>query len=655
MCGICGIASEHDITISEATVERMVASLAHRGPDSAGAVLLERAALAMARLAIIDRAGGEQPMASDDERLWLVFNGEVYNFGSLREELELLGHAFHTRSDTEVILRAYEQWGDAAVTRLKGMFAFALFDRRARRLLLARDRLGKKPLFYWRGPSELVFGSEIKAILQHPAVPREVNRAALPLFLAYGYIPDPETIFAGIHELPPGHTLVFTRGDMLIRPYWQAANLPAPDLPADQRMVIPLVREALEAAVRVRLVADVPLGAFLSGGLDSTAVVAMMANISDQPVKTFAIGFEGEPSFNELEHARLAANTFGTDHREFVVRPDAAELLPQLVWHYDQPFADSSAIPTFLVSKLAREHVTVALTGDGGDELFAGYDRFAAMRVSGVYRRLPAPLRSAVLAAARSMPESTSYRGPARRIRRFAESAALPFEEAYLDLVALMPDHAAHELLAEATTRTASAHTRAEFARVPHLDALGKLLHVNLRTYLAGDLLVKLDRASMAASLEARSPLLDEDLLALAARIPSGLKLHGLTTKQILKRAMVGIVPQAIVDRRKHGFGVPLGRWFRGPLAPLLDELLLGERALRRGFLRPDPVRRLVEEHRHGRRDHGHRLWSLLTFETWHRIFIDREIEEWSFATQPALLRWCESSRASMLVGRRSM
>jgi asparagine synthase (glutamine-hydrolysing) len=607
---------------------RMNASLAHRGPDDAGTAVFPDAALAMTRLSVIDLATGHQPLANEEQTCWIVYNGEVYNYRALREELAAKGHRFRTKSDTEVILRAYEAWGQDCVPRLRGMFAFAILDRRGGPaagplLFLARDRVGKKPLYYHQAPARFVFGSEIKALLAHPEVPGRVNRPAVPLYLTYGYVPAPETLFEGIAELPPGHTLLLKDGQVRLHEYWDVPcpTQAAPDLAEAE--VIPQLRALLEEAVRVRLVSDVPLGAFLSGGVDSTAVVALMARQGGAPVKTFAIGFEGEPSFNELEYSRQAARFYGTEHHEFVVQPDAIELLPRLIRHHDQPFADSSAIPTFLVSKLAREHVTVALTGDGGDELFAGYDRFAAARLAMTYRRLPGALRAALPGLLRSFSESTAYDGWVRRARRFVEHASLPLVEQYLAWVSVFQREFLNELVAGVGREDLARHVEGFFERVKEADPLSRLLYVNAKTYLPGDLLVKSDRMTMANSLEVRCPFLDHELLEYAAGIPSHLKLKGLTTKYILKRALEGLVPAEILRRKKHGFGAPVGRWFRTRLRDYVRTILLDPRALRRGYFREAALQRLLEEHQSGKRDHGHRLWALLTFELWHQVVID--------------------------------
>jgi asparagine synthase (glutamine-hydrolysing) len=639
MCGICGWVNFRSlIHTGQAIVADMNATLGHRGPDDAGAVTLGQSALAMSRLSIIDVATGHQPVANENETCWIVFNGEIYNFLDLRRDLEARGHRFHTRSDTEVVLHAYEEWGPGCVQRLRGMFAFAIEDRRTHagcshgngvlrepKLFLARDRVGKKPLYYYHDANCFVFGSELKAILAHPDVPRRVNCPAIPLYLTYGYVPAPQTMFEGVLELPPGHTLTVQGEQVTVRQYWDHDERSTTETSMTEGECVERLRELLEDAVRVRLVSEAPLGAFLSGGLDSTLIVALMTRILDQPVKTFAIGFVDDPSFNELEYARLAARTYGAQHHEFIVRPDAIELLPTLVWHYDQPFADSSAIATYLVAKLTGEYVTVALTGDGGDELFTGYERFAAARLAEYYCRTPRLLQIALARLMQTLPESTSYHGFARRVRRFVEHAALPLPQRYLGWVGIFPIDFLHPLLTDEMRVDPLGHFLAYFDQVANRESIEQLLSVNARTYLPGDLLVKTDRMTIANSLEARCPFLDQELLEFAARIPLELKLKGLTTKYILKKAAESLVPRDIIHRKKHGFGVPVGRWFRTSLKDYIRDVLLSPQTLCRGYFRENAVRRLLEEHQTGKRDHGHRLWALLTFEIWHRVFIDQK------------------------------
>jgi len=608
-------------------IGRMNSTLQHRGPDDEGIFTQGPVGLGNTRLAIIDLSpSGHQPMANEDESIWITFNGEIYNFPQLRERLEKRGHRFSSKGDTETILHLYEDYDTDCVQHLRGMFAFAIWDGRKRRLLLARDRVGQKPLYYFRHQNGLVFASEIKALLEHPEVPRRVNLKAIPLYLTYGYVPAPETIFEGIYKLPPGHIMTVQDEGLEVSEYWDLRDHHDQSILRPKKDYIKELCELLKEAVAIRLISDVPLGAFLSGGIDSTAVVAMMSELVGQPVQTFAIGFAGEPSFDELKYARLAAERYGTDHHEFVVKPKAIELLPRLLWHYDEPFADSSAIPTYLVSKLTRAHVTVALNGDGGDELFAGYERFAAARLAEVYRKTPRFIQRSLTRLLQMMPESTSYRGFVRRARRFVENAPLPLLERYLGWVAIFSDDLRESLLSTGQGIDIREHFANYLSRAEGLDPISQLLYLNAKTYLPEDLLIKADRMSMANSLEARSPFLDQELIRFAAEIPASLKLRGLTTKYILKKALRGLVPQEIIDRPKHGFGVPIGRWFRTDLRDYVRDILLSPEALRRGYFREEALHWLIQQHQEGKRDFGHQLWALLTFELWHRIFIDREI-----------------------------
>jgi asparagine synthase (glutamine-hydrolysing) len=641
MCGICGwidLTSGRDSRPVRSELKAMNSTLAHRGPDDSGTMVFGAAALGMTRLSIIDLAGGHQPMANETEDCWIVFNGEIYNFLDLRGELKARGYRFRTRSDTEVVLHAYEEWGADCVHHLRGMFAFALYDNRYSkdgskerplkmpRLFLARDRVGKKPLYYYTDGEHLIFGSEIKAILAHPSVCRRVKKSVLPLYLAYGYVPPSHTFFEDIYELPPAHTLTAQDGEINIGQYWKVPARRASDSALNERQCIERLRELFEQAVKIRLISDVPLGAFLSGGIDSSAIVAVMSRLMDEPVKTFAIGFSDDPSFNELKYARSVANRFRTDHHEFLVTPTAIELLPRLVWHYDQPFADSSAIPTYLVSKLTREHVTVALTGEGGDELFAGYNRFAAARIADLYRHMPQFLQTCMVDFLSVFPESTKYAGFVQRGRRFVDYASRPLSERYLGWVAIFHNGSIQDLLVDKPDVDPVSHFKTYFDDVHGLEQLDQLLAVNAKTGLPGDLLVKTDRMTMAHSLEARCPFLDQELFDFAAHLPGAFKLRGLTSKYILKKMLAGILPPEIIYRKKHGFGVPVGHWFRNSLKDYVRDLLLCPRALARGYFREESVRRLVEEHQSGKRDHGHRLWALLTFEIWHRVFIDQEM-----------------------------
>jgi asparagine synthase (glutamine-hydrolysing) len=625
MCGICGIVSRDGAPVEAAALGRMATALAHRGPDDHGLHVAGGAGLGHRRLAIIDLTpDGHQPMANEDGTVHVVFNGEIYNFLELRPHLEKRGHRFRSRSDTEVILHLYEEHGTDCLRHLRGMFAFAIWDAPRRRLFAARDRLGKKPLYYARTPGGLLFASEIKGVLAEGSVPRRPHAEALHHYLTYQCVPSPLTAFEGIERLPPAHFLIYEGGGLRVERYWRLAY--GPKLRAPDAELAAELRERLREAVRLRLVSDVPLGAFLSGGVDSSAVVALMSEAGGGPVRTFSIGFT-EEEFDELPYARQVAERFGTRHTEWVVEPRALEILPRLVWHFDEPFADPSAIPTWHVSRLAREQVTVALNGDGGDEAFAGYGRYLAndrtwrLEQSAprrAYRRARA-LAGAIRRAAR---RRTLPRGLRRALGRVS-----PEMENALRLCHFSPEEK-EALYSPAFAAAVGgidsfALLFAAAAASGAADFLDRTLAADVALYLPDDLLVKVDVASMAHALEARSPFLDHELMEFAARLPVDLKIRGGVGKYLLKRALADILPEPVLRRRKMGFGVPLARWFRGELREFVSDTLLGGRALARGYFRPAAVRALVEEHLRGREDRSNHLWDLTMLELWHRTFID--------------------------------
>ncbi len=633
MCGIAGVLAPAPIDapeVVEARLAEMVAAIRHRGPDGMGVWSDGTAGLGHARLAIIDLSpAAAQPMASDDGAVWLVHNGEIYNFPALREELIARGHRFRSRSDTEVIVEGYREWGEGVVARLRGMFAFALWDARARRLLLARDRLGQKPLYYrrgkgGRGDGAFLFGSEIKAILAWPGVAREPDLDAIHEYLTYQYVPAPKTAFVGIEALPPAHYMVVEAdGRARCARYWSLAE-PEAARPRPRAELEAEIRDRLEESVRLRLISDVPLGAFLSGGVDSAGVVAAMARASSGPVKTFTIGFE-DRTYDERRYARIVAERYGTDHHEFVVEPHALDILPRLVWHYGQPFADSSALPTWYVSEITRAHVTVALNGDGGDEAFLGYPRYAGCRAGAWSDRLPAPCREGMGALGRALPFATSRHRALRYARRFLVDAAAPAPERYGRWIAYFNDLQKEALYGEGM-RERLAHralTRIEkwFAGRRCDDA--RAAYADIHTYLPDDLLVKVDVASMAHGLEGRSPFLDHEFMAFAAAIPARQKMRGTRTKSLLKSALEPWLPREILYRPKMGFGVPIDRWIRGEMKPLVYDTLLSERAVARGLFREDAVRAMLDDHVAGRVLHQHRIWALLMLELWFAMWID--------------------------------
>lgn len=627
MCGICGSIHFDGKPVTRALLAGMNDTLRHRGPDGDGYFIDCAAGLAMRRLKIIDIAGSDQPLHNEDGSVALIFNGEIYNYRALRSELEGRGHRFKTAGDGETIAHLYEDYGDAALERLRGMFALALWDSRRRRLLLARDRFGQKPLYYYQDSKLFVFASEIKAILAHPAVPR-VSRfqteggRALAEYLSYGYFPAPATAFAGVKALEPASALaVYASGAREQRLYWALPPLAPPEPKAKAADYVGDLREQLGEAVKLRLVSDVPLGAFLSGGLDSSLIAALMRRHSNAAVKTFSIGYEGDDSFDETPYAEKVARYLETEHKAFRVKPAAISLLSDLVWHHDQPFADSSAIPTYLVSKLTRDQVTVALTGDGGDELFAGYERFYAADLIGKLGFIPSPMLRGAARLLRRLPEGTGYYDRFKRAKRFAQAAALPLEAAYFDLVRVF----SRDLLAQICPSAARNPTDIDrYINPAQPHALARLVEANMRGYLPDDLLIKADRCSMQASLEARAPFLDHELAEYAATIPFNLKLKGASTKHILKEAARGLLPADIIERKKHGFGLPLGAWLRRDMEPA-REILLSRRARERGLLELSVVEGLIAEHESGARDHNRQLWALLTLEEWHRQFVDTE------------------------------
>lgn len=642
MCGICGVLSLKGQPPDESVLARMVDTIAHRGPDDSGYAVNGPCGLGNTRLAVIDLTqAGHQPMCArhtpaggygvEPSEVWITYNGEVYNFAEVRAMLQAMGHKFFSETDTETLLHAYMQFGpNNFVKPFRGMFALALWDVAHQRLILMRDRLGKKPLYYTVADGWLVFGSEIKTLLAHPAVSVDLDESLIPHYLAYGYPPSPDTLFAGIKSLPPGHMLVVDlsggQAQFETRAYWQPPFPTSDPGQRDEQDILADLLMHLRWAVRLRLIADVPLGAFLSGGLDSAAIVALMAQESSQAVRTFTIGFANEPSFDETKYARRVAAHFVTDHHEFVVEPQVIDLVDELVWHHDQPFGDSSAIPTYLVSKLARQHVTVALNGDGGDEIFAGYDRFRAARMAETFDRLPQVAHRAIGSTIRWLPQSSDYSDIVRRASRFVQTARMPLAERYLTWVRYTPAEWLEALLGADGERRIQAHYATLLKQLPDdpdADTLACLLDLNLRTYLPEDLLVKADRMSMAASLEARSPFLDHHVVQFVSEIPLDYKLRLGSSKWILKKAMRGLLPDAIIDRKKHGFGVPVGAWFRGELADYARNVLLGERAARRGIFDLDAVRRMLDTHLSGRQDLGQALWTLLTFELWMQRYFD--------------------------------
>ncbi len=627
---MCGIAGYIDLTqpADQSLIEAMTRTMEHRGPDGEGYYLDGSLALGHRRLSIIDLAGGKQPMADDSGRYWITFNGEIYNFPDLREQLKKQGHSFATRCDTETILAAYKQYGEDCVDHLRGMFAFAIWDRQDRTLFLARDRLGKKPLYYHFSGQRFIFASEIKALLQHPAVSRDLDPQAIADYFTYNYIPFPRSIFKSVSKLRPAHRMKLTPGNngtlqLAESEYWDLRYAPEEGVPEEQWCEA--LREKFAEATRMRMISDVPLGAFLSGGVDSSAVVAFMAQAQSAPVKTFSIGFK-EEDFNETRYARQVAEQYGTDHHEFIVEPDALEMLPKLAWEYDEPFADASAVPTYYVSKLAREHVTVILTGDGGDETFAGYRRYAWATAMHRYDLLPDAVKKLLFGLpSRLMPEGMKGKGTLRHLSH------APFER-YAGLNTFGEKEYLHPLLSAGLQASLGGDFAADypdFSLMRHYydhcnvtDYLTRIQYLDTKIYLAEDILTKVDRASMLCSLETRAPLLDHEVLELAARIPSHLKINAGVTKSIMKKALKPLLPDNILYRKKMGFGVPLVHWFKHDLVAYARDILLSPQARQRGFFNASQVENILQLHQKKGRDMSAKIWSLLFFEHWCRNWL---------------------------------
>ena len=626
MCGIYGILELDGSAAAAESLRPMGRLTVHRGPDDEGSYVNGPLAMGMRRLSIIDVAGGHQPLSNEDQTLWLVANGEIYNYRELRATLEAQGHRFQTGSDCETILHLYAQHGDEFLGLLNGMFAFALWDVRRRRLLVGRDRLGIKPLYLWNDGRRLVFASEAKAILALPGVGAELDRGALASYLGMGYVPAPQSIFRGVRKLPPATLLAAEGGMVAQRCYWRMPS--DVDVQPSEEEWVARVRARIEESVRMQMVSDVPIGAFLSGGIDSSAVVAFMAAHSDRPVKTYAIGFGGgtaETYYNELPYARQVAQLFGTDHHEIVVRPDVVSLLPSLLWHMDEPVADTAFITTYLVSQFARRDVTVILSGVGGDELFGGYRRYLGGHYQAQFNRLPRGLRRAASALGERLP--SDRHSPLLNALRFAKgflsTAGLPLEERYRSYVEVFADDVVAELL-HAPCGSDDDPIAAAFRSAPGADELNRMLAVDAQTQLPDDLLLLTDKMSMAVSLECRVPLLDHELVELAARIPEQIKIRNGRLKHVLKRALQPTLPANILHRKKRGFGTPMGAWLKGDLAPLVNELLSAETVRARGLFRHAEIAKLIAAHAANRVDGTDRLLALLNLEIWSRIYLDR-------------------------------
>ena len=605
----------------------------HRGPDDEGQYCGDGIALGMRRLSIIDLDGGHQPIANEDKTVWVVCNGEIYNFKELRAELEARGHLFRCRSDTEVLVHLYEEEGVELFKRLRGMFAIALWDATRRRLVLARDRLGKKPLYVCQQPDRIVFASELKSILELDGISREINPAALREYLALGYVPAPLTLLNGIGKLLPGHYLVVEKDAVRCERYWDVPQGQEDD--CSEMEWVERVREKLLESVAIRLVSDVPLGAFLSGGIDSSAIVAAMARSTDRPVKTYSIGFEGADHFyNELPYAQIVAKAFATDHHEIIVRPEIGDLLPALIWHLDEPIADSAFVTTYLVARLARESVTVILSGVGGDELFGGYRRYLGESLARYYHWLPGVVRKKWLPGMLSaLPQDrhSSLKNYARYADAFIKSAELSPKSRYMSYVTLFSRELQESLFSSgfangtADTNGYSSAIMNNYFEADQADnGLNRFIYVDLKTSLADDLLALTDRMTMAASIECRAPFVDHELVELASRIPASLKVRGLTMKYLLKKVVEPWLPREILHRKKRGFGAPMGSWIRRDLEPLVKNLLSEGQIKRRGFFNWPFIQQIIDKHMAQKSDHTDHLLALINLELWCRIFLDK-------------------------------
>lgn len=627
MCGIAGIIKfNSDAVVDESRICRMGDVLRHRGPDEKGSIIIDNAGLAHRRLSIIDLAHGQQPMTNADRSVWLTYNGELYNFQALRAELQARGSVFTTQSDTEVVLKSYEQFGERCVDHLQGMFAFAIWDRRKRRLFLARDRVGIKPLYYATTADQLLFGSEIKAILAAGIIRPAFNETILPEFLANRYVAGSATFFKGIQKLLPGHTLSWSQDHGLqVSRYWRPPVV-SHESTISLKECAEQVRERLEQAVSSHLISDVPLGVFLSGGIDSTAIAAMAASMMSEPVRTFSVGF-ADRATSELGYARFAANSIGAQHHEVVVSPEEYfEALPRLIWHEDEPIAFPSSVPLYFVSRLARDHVKVVLTGEGADELFLGYNRYRVtawnQKFGDVWKNVPDSIRGRVRSLVSSLPKS---------MRRFPERTFLALAPGvrglFYENFAVFPEQLQHQLL-ENNALLAATDPYTEGLRYYHesdsAGILDRMAHADLQTYLV-ELLMKQDQMSMAASIESRVPFLDHKFVEYVVSLSSRYKLPLWQTKVVLREALRGVVPKSILTRRKMGFPVPIGLWLKNEFSPMLEEFVVGQRTLGRGLFEPGYLKQITEEHRRGISRHDDRLWLLINLEIWQRIFIDGE------------------------------
>ncbi len=628
MCGICGKLNFDGSPVETRLIESMTSVLQHRGPDDYGVFLKDNIGLGHRRLSIIDLSErGKQPMPNEDESIWVVFNGEVYNFPDLRKVLVSKGHQFRSNTDTETLIHLYEEYDINCLHYLRGMYAFAIWDDRRKRLFLARDRVGKKPLYYYKDDKRFIFASEIKAILKDRQIERQPDILAIHHYLTYQFVPSPFTAFKGIKKLPPAHYLLIQDGKVVVKDYWNITYNHKINEP--KNVIIDDLKEKLKEAVKIRLISDVPLGAFLSGGIDSSVIVFLMSRLMREPVKTFSVGFEDD-QYNELPYARTIADKYGTDHREFILRPNAVEVLPKIVWHYNEPFADASAIPIYYISKVAKEYIKVVLNGDGGDELFAGYDRYLissiANRLEVIFRPFLAKVMFRLI---RKIPQGIGRYNLIWILKRFLQGYETPPEIRHSTWLCSFDNETKNrlytdEFLHETKENNSLDLLRALFNNAEANSFLEKMLYSDFKMYLPDDLLTKVDVASMANSIEVRSPFLDHEFVEFMASVPAEFKLKGFSLKYLLKEAFRSELPDAILYRKKMGFAVPLDRWFRGELKDFMRDILLSHRALQRGYFRRDFIENMIKEHLENRWNWQYQIYNLLMLELWHREFIDK-------------------------------
>lgn len=629
MCGICGIYNNDQKSVDESSLRQMCDVMKYRGPDEEGYYTDVNVGLGMRRLKIIDLHTGTQPIHNEDKSIWIVFNGEIYNFLTLRKDLEKKGHSFYTHSDTETIIHLYEELGDDCVNELNGMFSFAIWDQNSNKLLLARDRLGIKPLYYYSKNGNLIFGSEIKCILQSGYYSSEIDYQSVDNYLTYLYIPAPKSIFKEINKLLPGHILLWQNDEVKIQKYWELEYKIETGNSAD--FYSEGFLERFRKAVKKRLISDVPLGALLSGGIDSSAIVAVMSEYSDKPVETFCIGYGEEGGYyDEREFAKAVANKFSTNHHEFIVKPNITKLIPEIIQHFDEPFADSSTIPNYYVSKMTKQYVTVALSGLGGDEIVGGYERYLGILLLKYYKLLPKGFRENIIERlVKRLPDSKKGKRFIERAKRFVNTGVLPIDEAYYSYVSSFNLKQKKEIYSnEFNNKIKLENSKLIFDNYffqdQNLDVLNKILFADLKMYLPDDLLTLTDRMSMAHSLEIRVPFIDHELVEFMATVPPELKIKGVTKKYLLKKAFKNILPDEILNRKKQGFTAPLTVWFRNELNTYVKEIISEERIKKVGYFKWNKIEEILNQHLAGRENYHSQIWALLIFLNWHEIYIEK-------------------------------